>query len=93
MIKQIIEATNGLKFATSCVLAVIYAIGLLFHWWEREYAFEGFIGFLFTVGGGHKIVKRRKRKRETEVSYRDDPHSDNPRRYDSVEDLLNDRED
>lgn len=92
MIAKLIESADGKKTIVSTALIVLYFTGLLREWWPRNLAVEGFLGTFFSVGVGDKVRKRRRHKREAEIAYRNDPHSDDPRRYESVEDLL-DRED
>ena len=83
---------NGYKTISSVVAGVAYVAGLLMGWWESNAAAESFIVLFFGIGAGHKVVKRRRAKRKS-IEYQESPHRDDPRRYDSIEDLMKDRDD
>ena len=83
---------NGYKTISSASAGLLYVAGLLMGWWESNAAAESFIVLFFGIGAGHKGVKRQRAKRE-EIEYQESPHRDDPRRYDSIEDLMKDRRD
>ena len=68
--------SKGWKTATSVVLTVVYAAGLLMNWWTRNTEVELFLAGFFSVGAGHKVVKYRKSQKEK------------AEQYDNLEDLI-----
>ena len=92
------------KTVTSIVIGGLYTAGLLFDWWPPNPAAESFIVLFFGVGMYHKKVKadrsikeeNRRMRRELDELKRGQENPDRDdvvRRYEGIDDLLEDKRD